>query len=249
MTEVLFALGVGDRVVGVSRGCDWPPAARRLPLVGDFSNVSGERVVALRPDLVVATGHEQSRIVAQLERFRLPVVAYMPADIAGVRRDILAVGDIVGKREEARRVLAAFDAELAVVDRRVAAVPYDNRPRVYLEISPEPLMTVARGSFVHEAIERAGGVNVGADLVRPYCRIDSEEVISANPDVIVSCHGGGSPAAIRARLGWSAIAAVRAGRVYDVDPDLVLRAGPRLSRGIATLNRLFYAPSPAGKGL
>lgn len=245
MTEVLFAVGAGERVVGVSRGCDWPPAARALPRVGDFSTLSIEKVVALKPDLMITTGHEQERMIRQMAPLGIPVVAFMPRDIAGVRRDITAVGELVGARPGAARALAAFDADLARTDGRVRVIAAADRPRVYLEISPDPLMTVARGSFVHEALVRAGGVNIGADLVRPYCRIDAEEVIARNPDVIITCHGGASPAVICGRPGWNAIAAVKAGRVYEADGDLILRAGPRLGRGIAELHTLFYTPPTA----
>lgn len=245
MTEVLFAVGAGERVVGVSRGCDWPPAARALPRVGDFSTLSIEKVVALKPDLMITTGHEQERMIRQMAPLGVPVVAFMPRDIAGVRRDIEAVGDLVGARAGAARTLASFDADLARTDARVRTITAAGRPRVYLEISPDPLMTVARGSFVHEALVRAGGVNIGADLVRPYCRIDAEEVIARNPDVIITCHGGAAPAAICARPGWNAIAAVKTGRVYEADGDLILRAGPRLGRGIAMLHYLFHMPQPA----
>jgi len=240
ITEVLFAVGAGDRVVGVVRGCDWPPAARELPLVGDFSNVSLERVVALRPDLVITTGHEQERMVAQLARLDVPVVAFLAKDIASVRRNVVAVASLVGEEGRGASLAAEVDAELAAVATAVEAVPAGRRPRVYLEISPEPLMTVADGSFVDEAVELAGGVNVGADLPRPYSRIDPEAVIARDPEVIILCHGNATPAAVGARTGWGRISAVREGRVYEVDPDLVLRAGPRLGEGVAALHALFY---------
>ncbi len=246
LVETVFAVGAGDKVVGVVRGCDWPPAARALPLAGDFSNVSPERVARLEPDLILATGHEQGRMLGQLEPLGVPIVALMASDLVGVRRNISLVGDVVGARDGAARVVAAFDARLAAVDAAVAKVPVARRPRVYLEISPEPLMTVAEGSFVHEEIVRAGGVNVGADLVRPYCRIDAEEVIARNPEVIVLCHGAATSAAVKSRNGWEVITAVRAGRVYEADPDLILRAGPRLGDGVAALHDLFY-PRAAGR--
>jgi ABC-type Fe3+-hydroxamate transport system substrate-binding protein len=240
MTELLFAVGAGGRVVGVVRGCDWPPAARGLPPVGDFSNVSVERVAALEPDLIITTGHEQKRILAQLERLGVPTVAFLASDIASVRRNVEAVGVIVGEEERAAALLTEFDGELSAVESETGKVPAAEWPRVYLEISPEPLMTVAEGSFVHEAISRAGGVNVGAGLPRPYSRIDPEAVIARDPEVIVLCHDAATPAGVAARTGWSRIAAVEEGRIYKANPDLVLRAGPRLGEGVALLHDLFY---------
>ncbi len=240
ITELLFAVGAGGRVVGVVRGCDWPPAARGLPYVGDFSNVSVERVAALEPDLIITTGHEQKRVVAQLEGLGVPTVAFLASDIAAVRRNIEAVGVMVGEEEKAAALLAEFEAELAAVASKAGDVPAAARPRVYLEISPEPLMTVAEGSFVHEAISLAGGVNVGAGLPRPYSRIDPEAVIARDPEVIILCHDAATPAGVAARTGWRRIAAVEEGRIYTANPDLILRAGPRLSEGVALLHELFY---------
>jgi iron complex transport system substrate-binding protein len=247
ITEILFAVGAGDLVVGVVRGCDWPPAAADLPAVGDFSTVSVERVVALEPDLIMTTGHEQERIIKQLEPLGVPVVAFLAPGIDGVRRNIEAVGEIVGREEEAAAAAAAFNAEIDKVKVAVAAVPAGERPRVYLEICPEPLMTVSEGSFVHEAIELAGGANVGTGLPRPYSRIEPEAVIARDPEVIVLCHGASTPAAVAGRTGWGGVAAVRAGRVYEADPDLVLRAGPRLAEGVVSLHELFY-PEATGEG-
>jgi iron complex transport system substrate-binding protein len=240
ITEILFAVGAGGRVVGVVRGCDWPRAARELPRVGDFSNVSLERVVALRPDLIITTGHEQERMLEQLERLGVPIVAFLAKDMASVRRNVVAVASLVGEEENGAAVVAELDRGLAAVKSSVDAVPEKERPRVFLEISPEPLMTVARGSFVDEAITLAGGVNVGADLPRPYARIDPEAVIAADPQIIILCHGAAEPAAVGARTGWRGISAVREGRVYEVNPDIVLRAGPRLGEGVAALHALFY---------
>lgn len=245
ITEILFAVGAGDRVVAVVRGCDWPPAARDLPLVGDFSNVSLERVAALEADLVITTGHEQKRIVAQLERLGVPTVAFLASDVASVKRNVEAVGLLVGEEETAANLSAALGAKLSAVASAVERTPVAERPRVYLEICPEPLMTVAEGSFVHDAIILAGGVNVGAGLPRPYSRVESEAVIAADPDVIVLCHDAATPADVAARTGWRRIAAVRENRVYEADADVVLRAGPRLGEGVALLHDIFYR-QPAG---
>ncbi|MGD8718444.1 MAG: helical backbone metal receptor [Candidatus Zixiibacteriota bacterium] len=247
ITEILFAVGAGDLVVGVVRGCDWPPATAELPTVGDFSTVSVERVVALDPDLIITTGHEQERMIEQLEPLGVPVVAFMAPGIDGVRRNILAVGGIVGHDEEAAVAAAAFEAELEKVRSAVAAVPEAERPRVYLEICPEPLMTVSEGSYVHEAIELAGGVNVGTGLPRPYSRIEPEAVIARNPEVILLCHGAAA-AAVAGRTGWGGVAAVRSGRIYEANPDLVLRAGPRLAKGVASLHEFFYGDAPGAGG-
>jgi iron complex transport system substrate-binding protein len=245
MAEILFALGAGGRVVGVVRGCDWPPAASELPSVGDFSNVSLERVAALEPDLIIATGHEQKRIVAQLERLGVPTLAFLAPDIASVKSNVKAVGVIVGEETKAAEIVAAFDEKLNAVTSEAEEVSLGDRPRVYLEICPEPLMTVGEGSFVHDAVVLAGGVNVGAGLPRPYSRIEAEAVIARDPEVIVLCHGGTTAADVAARTGWRRITAVRNNRICEINPDLVLRAGPRLAGGVAELYRIFY-PERAG---
>ena len=249
MTEILFALGAGGRVVGVVRGCDWPAAARELPSVGDFSNVSLERVAALEPDLIIATGHEQNRVVAQLERLGVPTVAFLAPDIASVKRNVKAVGAIVGEEANAAEIVAAFDEEINAVALEAEKVPVGDRPRVYLEICPEPLMTVGEGSFVHDAVVLAGGVNVGAGLPRPYSRIEAEVVIARDPEVIVLCHGGTTAVDVAARTGWRRMAAVRNNRICEINPDLILRAGPRLADGVAELYRIFYPERAEGEGI
>jgi iron complex transport system substrate-binding protein len=239
-TEMLFAIGAGDKVVGVTTWCDYPAAARELPKVGDFSNIDMEKVAALEPDLVIATGHEQGRTVENLERLGIPVVVFLAPDINGAWENIKAVGEITGHEEGAAEILAEFDERLAAVDSKVAEIAENDRVSVFVEISAEPLMTVSAGSFVDDMIKLAGGVNIGEGLPRAYSRIDPEEVVRRNPDVIVLASGA-TPDEVAARVGWSSIAAVRDNRVYaGFDEDLLFRAGPRTAEGVALLYEMFY---------
>lgn len=239
-TEMLFAVGAGENVVGVTTWCNYPPEARELPKVGDFSNIDMEKVAALEPDLVIATGHEQGRTVENLERLGFPVVVFLAPDVNGVRENIRAVGEITGREDGAAEVLADFDGRLAAVDAAVAEIPDGERVSVFIEISNEPLMTVSDGSFVADMIKRAGGVNIGEGLPRAYSRIDPEEVVRRNPDVIVLASGA-TPDDVSARVGWSSIMAVREGRVYaGFDEDLLFRAGPRAAEGVELLYEMFY---------
>ncbi|UCE26472.1 MAG: cobalamin-binding protein [Candidatus Coatesbacteria bacterium] len=240
VTEILFAVGAGENVAGVTTWCNYPPEARGLPKVGDFSNVDMEKVAALEPDLVIATGHEQGRTVENLERLGFPVVVFFAPDVNGVRENIRAVGEITGHEEGAAETLADFDGRLAVVDADVADLADNDRVSVFVEISNEPLMTVSGGSFVADMVERAGGTNIGEGLPRAYSRIDPEEVVRRNPDVIVLASGA-TPDDVAARVGWSGITAVREGRVYaGFDEDLLFRAGPRASEGVELLYEMFY---------
>jgi iron complex transport system substrate-binding protein len=239
-TEMLFAVGAGENVVGVTTWCDYPPEARELPKVGDFSNIDMEKVAALGPDLVIATGHEQGRVVENLERLGFPVVVFLAPDVGGVRENIGAVGEITGHEEGATETLAEFDGRLAVVDAAVAELADNDKVSVFVEISTEPLMTVSGGSFVADMIKRAGGVNIGEGLPRAYSRIDPEEVVRRDPDVIVLASGA-TPDDVAARVGWSGITAVREGRVYaGFDEDLLFRAGPRAAEGVELLYEMFY---------
>jgi iron complex transport system substrate-binding protein len=239
-TEILFAVGAGENVVGVTTWCNYPPEARELSKVGDFSNVDMEKVAALEPDVVIATGHEQRRTVENLERLGIPVVVFLAPDVNGVRENIRVIGDITGREEGAAEVLADFDERLAVVDGAVAEIPDRERVSVFVEISNEPLMTVSGGSFVADMIKRAGGVNIGEKLPRAYSRIDPEEVVRRNPDVIVLASGT-EPEDAASRVGWSNVTAVRENRVYaGFDEDLLFRAGPRAAEGVEMLYEMFY---------
>lgn len=239
LTEILFAIGAGPRVVGVTAYCDYPEEARALPRIGGFSDPSAERVLAVRPDLVLATTVGNRReAVERLVRLGIPVFVTRVQRVLDVPRQIRLVGRLVGRREAADRVAAALARRLERVIRRVQG----RRPvRVYYQVWDKPLITVSRGSFVDDAIRLAGGVNVFAGLDQRHPRVSREAVVAARPEVMVLSGMGQEDARLKREwLRFTAIPAVAHQRVYVMDSDFLHRPGPRIVEGVERLARWFH---------
>ncbi|MGH2378542.1 MAG: ABC transporter substrate-binding protein [Candidatus Limnocylindria bacterium] len=225
-TEYLFALGAGDRVVAVDDFSDEPPAAKAKEKIGGVKpNV--EKIVALRSDLVVSlliSDGSLERIAAQ----GIPVLVISPTGIADVSRTAVLLGTAIGA--DGAKLASSIDEGLAAVRAQAASVP---KKRVFHEVDasdPTKLFTAGPGSFIHELIELAGGINVAATAASPFPQFSPEEIIHADPEVIVLGDAGYGVTVeqVRTRPGWSAITAVRNGRIVPVDPNLMHRAGPRI---------------------
>lgn len=239
-TEILFALGADDRIVGVTDFCDFPPAARAKPRVGGMLAPSLEAVVALRPDLVVATDAGTRReTVARLAELGLPVYLVGARRVAEAFEVIDRLGALTGRAEAAAALRARLAQRVQEIARAVADRP---RPRVLYVLWPEPLLVPGRQAIVTELIALAGGASVTADEPGDYPRLSLEAVVARAPEVIVLArHGAAAPPL--ARDPWDrlrSVPAVRAGRVHGIDGDLVHRYGPRLVDGLLELARTFH---------
>lgn len=231
ITEIIFALGQKDCLVGNTVYCDYPAAAKDIYKVGDFSNPSLEKIVALKPEIVFTTMPEQKIIIEQLKELKIPVFISQPVTINRMLEEIKTIGKIFGVAPKGESLAMAIEMELKEIRPKGFAIP------TYLEISSIPLMTVGSGSFINDVINRAGGKNIFADLVQEYPVIDQEEVIKRNPSVIFILHPLTPKEEVKRRLGWQNITAVRENRIYDdVNPDLIFRPGPRIVQGIKALN-------------
>jgi iron complex transport system substrate-binding protein len=247
VTETIFFLGAGEKLVGVTTQCDWPPAARGIAKVGDFSSPNLERIVELAPDLVVTTSLEQERWTQRLLSLDIPVFTLYPNNceemLEGMERLLEILGETCGGPDSLRALRGELDeiGESIRGSGERAGTLAPEKPRVFLEISQSPLMTAGRDSFVSDLLERAGGSNIFGILERDYCIVSSERVVGADPEAIFILHDLSSKQDLSERLGWEKIEAVRTGRVYDdVDPDLVLRPGPRAVRGIRALSERLH---------
>ncbi len=229
LTSLLFRLGVGDRLVGVTDYCDDPAEASRVPSVGDFLNPNFERIVSLDPDLVLAESSSSSKTVQRLRGLGLPVrEVASPASFAEITRLIARVGELVGRQTEAAGLVGELERRVQAVRERGRALAF--RPSVYLEIDL-PTWTVGGPSFTSEALEICGARNLFADLARPASQVSAEVIVQRNPDVIVSFVA--SREQIEARPGWSRITAVQRGRIVDdFDEDLLSRANHRVVDGM-----------------
>jgi iron complex transport system substrate-binding protein len=240
ITETVFDLGDGDRLVGVTDFCDYPPEARRKPRVGGISTPSFEAILALRPDLVLATSESNySEHVERLVSLGLAVYVIRPVDFETVLESIERIGGVLGRDAFARARVASMRRDADAITRAVAGSP---RPRVLYVVWPNPLIAPGRGTLISELIQRAGGESVTGAEPLPYPRLSLETLVERRPDrIIVGRHGQGTVEELL--RGWErlgSVSAVREGRVYGVDGDLVHRPGPRMVEALRALARVIH---------
>ncbi len=242
-TEMLFALGVGSRLVGVSRDSDYPPEARRIPRVGGAGGLDYERILALHPDLVVAwaSGTGAARI-RRLRRLGLTVFVSAPRRFSDIASSLRRLGVLVGRAARGRRLARRFRHATAAIRRRWST----RRPvTVFFEIWNRPLMTVGGRDIISQAIRLCGGRNVFYALHPLAPRVSIEAVLARNPRAIVV---GGPSAWLAPWRRWKQVAAVRQGDLFRLDPDRIQRPGPRILQGTRLLCRdLQRARARAGR--
>jgi iron complex transport system substrate-binding protein len=229
-TEILFALGLGDRVVGVDSYSNYPPEATEKPQVGAYVDPDLESIVAADPDLILATEAHVATILPELETLELPTVVVEPKRLDEVFSGIALVGQITGETAAAQDLICSLQSRVAAVSEAIAGAP---KPRVFFELSPD-LYTAGPGSFVDDILTRAGGQNIAADAAEMWPQLSMEALVSADPEVILLAdHEAGVTAEqVAARPGWQGISAVESGRIISLDADLVARPGPRVVDGL-----------------
>lgn len=238
-TEILFALGLGDRVVGVDDYSDYPPSVRGKPRVGGFASPDLERVVAAEPDLVLASAIHTKVALAELERRGLRVLVVDAKDVRGVLDRIELVGKATGRQKEAETLAGQMRARVEAVESRLAGV----KPvRVFYELSPS-LHTAGSGTFVDDMIRLAGGSNIAAQAGQGWLQLNQESLFVLDPEVILLAdHAAGqTPEQAMDRPGWKQITAVKMGRVFSVDPNLANRAGPRVVDGLEMIAKMLHS--------
>ena len=248
-TEVLFGIGAGSRVVGVTRYCDYPPEVLvrvgdgSLKVVGGFTDPNIEVIVSLKPDLILASSDLQKEIVSNLEAKGLIVFCSAPRTIDEIVENVRVVGRILGLPESAESLAQSMSMRIDTIVNKTRQVA--DRPRIYYEVWYDPLMSVGRGTYVNDLIALAGGINIFAGSTAPYPVVNSETVIVADPQIIIVSKGymgaiEETRSKIRDRPGWSSISAVRNNRIYAIDEDTVYRHGPRIVDGLETLALIIH---------
>ncbi len=241
ITETLYALGLADKIVGVTTFCDWPNQARRKKRIGGFTNPSIEKVVSLKPDLILATADgNRKETVLQLERLGLPVYVLNPADTEGILKSILRVGEVTDQMSAAKSLVTALRKRLKNID---AQIKNKKKPRVFFQIGLEPVISAGAGTLINEAIERAGGINVAGQSAARYPRYSAEGITAARPDIILIAPMSGDKKFKAGKTFWnklSMVPAVKNGRIYSVDTDLISRASPRMIDAIEQMALIFH---------
>ncbi len=244
-TEIAFAIGAGDKLVGGTSYDDYPEEAKALPKIGDFANPSVEKIVALQPDLVLAAGGIQAGLRSKLEKLGMQVYVADPTTYDGVVVTITELGLIMGVTDEAAVVTEAMETAAADVAAKAGSL---DKSVTFIEIYSKPLMTAGSGSYIDDLVILAGGINLGASAGPGFPTYSSEVLIEEDPAVYIAVSGAqSSPGDIAKRPGHGQMSAVEDGRVYVIDDDLITRPGPRLALGLQELAAMIHPEAYQGQ--
>jgi iron complex transport system substrate-binding protein len=243
-TEILFALGLGDKVVGVTDYCDYPSEATTKPSVGAYDVPNIETIVAMEPDLVLATDAQSQEIYQQLENRGLTVIAIIPHTLAEVLDTISLIGGITGQDDEAADLVASLQSRIDAITEKTSQLTEAQKPRTFYIIWNDPIWTTGVTTFEDSLIEMAGGTNIAHSL-NGYASISLEAVLDANPQVMIAGVGMGTGADIPLQFiqTESRLAGTDAcinGRIYSINMDIIARPGPRIVDALEELFGLIH---------
>jgi len=229
-TEILFALGLGDKVVGVTMYCDYPPEALEKEKVGGYVTPDIEKIVALNPDLILVAYGTPMEVINTMVGLGLTVFGIKTTDLADLLNDIRRIGEITDKEVEAQALTSEMASNIeAIAD---ATSELENRPKVFYIVGHEPsLWTAGSGTFIHELIEKGGGVNTCQNITG-YSEISIEYVLARDPEIIITSSWPGVYEWAMNETALNATDARQNNRVFACDDNLVQRPGPRLVEGL-----------------
>jgi len=241
ITEILFSLGLDDEVVGISIHCNYPEKVKNRPRVGSYISLDFERIISLKPDLIIATGAGNTKeMVERLERFGFPTFVIFPKRFDDVLQSIRHLGQVVAKEKEALSMIESMSKRKGRIIEVTRGLP---RPKVFLQIGESPIVTVGKGSFADDLIRLAGGENVAGNDREMYPRLGMEEILKRSPEVILISSmkpGGDYERALREWGRWKTIPAVKQGRIHLIDSDLIDRPSPRIIDGLEEMARVIH---------
>jgi iron complex transport system substrate-binding protein len=245
ITETLYALGLGDRLVGDTDYCEYPPEAKLKPHVGPILNPSLEKIVTLKPDLVLGSP-EANRIETadRLARLGIPLYGVTARGVEETLHSIEDLGRVLGKAPEAEQLVEGLRRRIAGVEKGVAG---RGRPRVLFVVWYRPLTTAGAHTFITDVVHRAGGVSISEDLPGEWPRLSLEEALRRDPDVILLPRAESfSPELeeLRHLPGWRDLRAVKNRRMYFIS-DMIIRPSPRLVDALEEVARVLHPPDAA----
>jgi iron complex transport system substrate-binding protein len=250
ITEMLYSLGLGDRVVGVTTYCHYPPEAAKKPKIGTYIEPDLEAIAALKPDLVIIQKNPV-QLQSKLERLNLHVLEVRHDNIAQVFESISKIGDAAGARDRASHLVASLRSDLDAIHSRVTKLP-GTRVMFIVGRAPdriEDIIVIGQASYLNELMELAGGVNIFRDSVAPYPKVGMEEILARNPDVIVDMGDMAQTVGVTERHKQSVVTlwnrypslnAVRNHRVFAVAADVYVVPGPRMLEAARQFVRMLH---------
>jgi iron complex transport system substrate-binding protein len=237
-TEIVFALGAGDRVVGVTSYSDYPEEAKSKPTIGGYHAPDVEKIVALSPDIVFAMTDIQAKYIQILKQAGIRVIAVEPKSLPEILTAIDIISEAIGEQERGNKLHRELADQLAEVRRLVGSAPLK---RTFLEVWDTPLLTVGRQSFIHDLISQAGGINVSADKNVDYTPCDTEQLYAYNPEVyVVLSHSRDDVRSLITNPNLGDIQAVKNNQVFSITDDLLQRPGPRSFTGLVKLAEILH---------
>jgi len=243
-TEILFALGLDDSIVGVTQYCNYPEAAKTKTKVAGYSNPSLDRIVSLKPDLIVAESIHEKMVLPALENLRLKTIVTSADSLDTVFKDIIMLGQATGRSKNAAQLVERMTQRMQAVTAKTSSIAQSAIPKVFYVIWNDPLWTMGGETFVDDVIKKAGGINIFSLDFTKSRTVSVEVVIARNPDVILVSSMGTSQGflygAIKADHRLDKVSAMVNGRVYEVDSDLIERPGPRIIDGLEQVARMLH---------
>nr|WP_246000592.1 ABC transporter substrate-binding protein [Brevibacillus panacihumi] len=243
-TEILFALGLGEQVVGVSDYDDYPAEAKEKPKVGGVVKPNEEAILSQSPDLVVGGISMDKQVAEKMQSLGLPMYITHPSSVEDIMNNILTMGQITNRQVQAEEIVAGMKADIARVTEAVQNVKPEEMKKVYLEFAPG--WTVGKGEFMDELITIAKGVNIAADT-QGWNQINEEKILQENPDVILYASGMTDEKTgkkleqiIQSRSGWNTITAIKEEKLYGMDENMLSRPGPRITKGLIEVAKAIY---------
>lgn len=240
LTEIVYAVGAGSKLVGNTTYCDYPSEARQVTKVGDTLHPNIERIIALKPQVIlVSTASQLEAFTKQLDEQNIAVYITDPRDLEGVFKSIEEIGGLLDEGMRAEALVSSLRARARVVEERAGR---EERVTVFYQLSAEPLYTAGRDSFITDLITRAGGVSVTKDVPGAWPRYSDEAALAARPEVVVMATGDSMGAQANADVAQPLrnSPAVLNKRVYKINGDYLSRPGPRLVDGLEQMARAFH---------
>lgn len=240
-TEIVCAIGKKDILVGVTRFSDYPPDVQPLPKVGSYIRLDLEKIVRLSPDLCIAVKDGNPKeTVDRIESMGIPVFAVNPHNLESVVDAVTGIGRVLNENERAAVLVNDLKARIDHVKHYTDTLK--TKPKVFFQIGVSPIVSVGKDTFLHELVERAGGINLASESVG-YPRFSMENVLTMNPEVIIITSMARGEVFSRVKNEWESwpdLSAVKQNRVYIVDSDVLDRPAPRLVQGLEILTKLLH---------
>jgi len=238
LTEIAFAVGAGDRLVGITTFCNYPAETRKIQKIGDTQNPNIENIIALKPQIVlVSTASQMENFSKTLEQQGIMVFVTNPNSLEDIYKTVYQIGEIFGKNEEAHRVVSELKKRVADVEARTGST---KSTKVFLQISNEPLFTIGKESFLTDIISRAGGISITSNVAAAYPKISKETAFALNPDQIIlsDSEDNREPNDV-----FKSSPAMRNGKVFKINADLISRPAPRIVEALEQMAKALHPES------